>query len=251
MIGCIRKRNHLRFPEKTICVRDFSKYNPLYVNNELRQKDWSCVYNASDVNEAVNNLNTILNETFNKHAPFINKRIKGRPCPWLDKDTKAELNNRDKALRKVRRTKDKNDWKIYKTLRNHCNNLLRYAKSKFNKNLLVENRNNPEGFWKVIKKIFPKKASTNATSSGHSKKARVERFSEHYANVIHSIKSKFIHCRDFIWQVPAYILPRTLKSFQFTPVSEQSILKQLKSLKHVHFLEEHFTTTVISLSLSL
>lgn len=37
--------------------------------------------------------------------------------------------------------------------------------------------------------------------------------------------------RDFVWRVPAYILPGTLKSFHFTPVSEQSILKQLKQLK--------------------
>lgn len=45
MVGCIRKRNHLRFPSKTIRVRDYSKYNPIAVNNELRNATWAGVYN--------------------------------------------------------------------------------------------------------------------------------------------------------------------------------------------------------------
>ena len=58
----------------------------------------------------------------------MNKRVKGKPSPWLNKDTKAQMNNRDKALRKARRTKDENDWSIYKRLRNKCNNFLSMEK---------------------------------------------------------------------------------------------------------------------------
>lgn len=172
-----------------------------------------------------------LNETFTKHAPFINKRVKGRPCPWLDNNTKSELNNRDKALRKARRSKDDNDWQVYKTLRNHCNNLLRYAKSKYNRTLLNENRDNPRRFWKAIKNIFPTKHATNITSSKHNNGNRVTRFSEHFTKVITTLKTKFIHCCDFVWRTPKHILPRTLKSFRFVPVSEQFTLKQLRRLK--------------------
>ena len=98
--------------------------------------------------------------------------------------------NRDKALRKARRSKDENDWKVYKTLRNHCNNLLRYAKSKYNKDLLNKNRYSPRRFWKAIKNIFPTKHTTNTTFSKHNNETRVSRFSEHFAKIITNLERK-------------------------------------------------------------
>jgi hypothetical protein len=221
----------MKFSAKTIRARDFSKYNPTDVTNELRNANWSDIFSANDTTNAVLCFNTILNDTFTKHAPFINKRVKGRPCPWLDKDTKSHMNNRDKALRKARRSKNENDWNFYKTLRNHCNNLLRYAKSKYNKTLLNNNYDNPRRFWSAIKKIFPTKHTANPTASRYNNESRVKRFSEHFAKAVTSLKTKFIHCCNFMWQNPRHILPRTLKSFHFKPASKQSILKQLKKLK--------------------
>ena len=231
MIACVRKRNHMRFPAKTIRVRDYTNYNPESVKKELLQKDWSSVMNSVEINEAVNNFNSIVNETFTNHAPFINKRVKGKPSPWLDKGTKTQMNNRDKALRKARRTGDESDWNIYKKLRNQCNNFLRYAKSKFNKKLLEDNCKNSRKFWSAIKRIFPTKHSASPTSSADDNQNRVKRFSLHFANVISSLKNKFIRGCNFVWQPPRHILPRTLKSFQFVSVTERFVLNQLKCLK--------------------
>jgi hypothetical protein len=79
MVGCIRKRNHMKFPAKTIRVRDYTDYNPAVVKNELLNENWSGVINAVGINDAVSCFNTILNNTFTKHAPFINKRVKRKP----------------------------------------------------------------------------------------------------------------------------------------------------------------------------
>ena len=231
MVGCIRKRNHMRYAAKTIHVRDYSKYNPDEMNNELKIKNWNGVYGSVNVNRALKCFNETLDETFTKHAPFINKRVKGRSCPWLDNDTKSALNDRDKALRKARRTKATEDWNVYKRLRNGCNNLLRYAKSNFNKKLLDENSKNPTKFWKIIKNIFPTKLTPNSASSKSDDSSRANIFSKHYFNVIRTLKTKFIHCRDFVWYPPKNILPRSLKSFKFNPVSEIYILKLLKKLR--------------------
>ena len=51
------------------------------MNEEFKQVNWSPVLTAPDVNIAVDIFNTIVKDIFDKHAPIIEKRIKGRPCP--------------------------------------------------------------------------------------------------------------------------------------------------------------------------
>ena len=84
-------------------------------------------------------------------------------APGLSSEIRQQMNNRDKAMRKARKTNNKTDWHFYKTLRNRCTNSIREAKTNCNKNLLAKNSNNPSRFWKIIKEIIPVKCK-NATS---------------------------------------------------------------------------------------
>ena len=49
-------------------------------------------------------------EIFEKHAPPIEKRVKGRPCPWMNNELKTTLNRRDVLLRRARKTNEDADW---------------------------------------------------------------------------------------------------------------------------------------------
>ena len=84
------------------------------MKKELLQTNWSSIFNAIGINDAVKDFSSILNETFTNHSPFISKRVKRKPSSWLNKETKTQIYNRDKVLRKARRTKDVRDWNIYK-----------------------------------------------------------------------------------------------------------------------------------------
>ena len=53
------------------------------MNREFENVNWLPVIFAPDVNTAANIFNTIVRDIFDNHAPIINKRIKGRPCPWI------------------------------------------------------------------------------------------------------------------------------------------------------------------------
>jgi hypothetical protein len=44
---------------------------------------------------------------------------------------------------------------INRRSRNRVTNLLRYFKSKYNKELIDENSDNPGNFWKTVKQIMP------------------------------------------------------------------------------------------------
>ena len=50
---------------------------------------------------------------FETHASHVEKLVKGRLCPWLDIDTKKLMNRRDQTLRKARKSKSNDDWKLH------------------------------------------------------------------------------------------------------------------------------------------
>lgn len=81
MIVCTRKINHRKFAARTIRCRDYSKYNPETLKEQLQNADWSSVYNAANVNDSIMAFNEILETNVNKRAPIIENKIKGRPCP--------------------------------------------------------------------------------------------------------------------------------------------------------------------------
>ena len=58
------------------------------------------------------------------------------------------VNERDKVLRKSRKTKEATDIARYKYLRNRANNMLKHARNKYQRNVITENALNPANFWR-------------------------------------------------------------------------------------------------------
>ena len=90
---------------KNIHCRDYRNYDPLLMNRDIRQSRINEVEKIKNVNDAWNHIKNILLEIFQKHAQIINKRVRGKPCPWLTNDLKSKLNTRDNLLRKMRKSK--------------------------------------------------------------------------------------------------------------------------------------------------
>ena len=133
-------------------------------------------------------------------TPIVEKQIKGRQCPWLSADIKIAMNDRDKMLRKVRKTNKEYDWMIYKTLKNRCNNKIKYAKKRYHNELLHENVRNPKKFWKTIKDVFPSKEKPTMASVYSSQADRLTRansFCQFFSNVAANIKSKAMPLKEF------------------------------------------------------
>ena len=203
---------------------------------ELKEINWEPLYAYTDVNAAWCFIKDKLTTVFNRHAPFIEKRVKDRFSPWLSSEIRQQMNNRDKALRKARKTNKKTDLHFYKTLRNRCTNSIREAKTNCNKNLLAENSNNPSRFWKIIKEIIPIKCK-NATSrllfdEADSKKVSdpvkiSNTFCSFFTNVASTLKRNTLLLKDFIWCNPPKINETVSPKFIFQYVPRIFIEKSL------------------------
>ena len=161
MIGFIRKLRKEKIPPRTIRSRNYSNYDHATLKSDVRNYDWQPLYDMNNVNLMWLYMKNALLDIFEKHAPIVEKRVKGRFCPWLSTEIHQLMNDRDKSLKKARKSNAAYDWKAYRKLRNKCTYEIRTSKSNYSKNLLKENSTNPRKFWNVIKNIMPTKPKTH------------------------------------------------------------------------------------------
>ena len=231
MVICVRKQNNLKYKPQYKTCRDYSKYDHMKLVSELVSIDWEPVMKCVDVNNALNLFKNILTEAFDKHVPLKRKRVKGQPCPWIDEDVCPHMDQRDKLLRKARKSNSTTDWNLYRQMRNTCTNMLQTAKW-YHHNLLNENRLNPKIFWKAIKEIFPLKRKTTPPSTPSiSPTERASKFASYFSKVILSLKKSSFKLKNLVWKTPSILRQRTNLPFRFTYVSVVFVRKQLKALK--------------------
>ena len=200
--------------------------------NSIRDINWQPLYEFDDIDVATNYFTKCLKTVFDMNAPFKTKMVRGKPAPWLNKDFKRFIDNKNRLLRKARKTKNDDDWEQYRTARNKCNAKIKEAKRKHHRNLIEENTNNPRKFWDAFKQVFPSKSKISVGSPTKSEnKNLVNKFSTYYANIVSELKSKAISFSSYIWKFRDIKGIRTTQRFCFSNVSKTFIEKQLKSLK--------------------
>ena len=225
-----RKINTQRYPARVIICRDYSKYNPDLLTNYIRQTDWSYIYNSNDVNKSVEYLTIKLKNAFDKHAPVIEKHVRGKPCLWIDECLKRQMNKRDQLLRKARTNNDEVSWNEYRVQRNRCTRDVRKAKASYNQRMLNDNRLNPRKFWNTIKSIFPNKSKASSSRAENTKQ-RADNFVRYFSTVVSVLKKSVYPLIDFVWRYPMKSKLRTKSIFTFAYVSSVFVEKELRNLK--------------------
>ena len=150
MVERVRKLNYLRYESKTIHCKNYKDYDLKSLQKDVQEQSWVTYYSFKKPNSVWIYLNSILIHLFDRHAPQIEKKVNGCYCPWLIPRIKRLINERDIQLRKARRTNKEIDWSDYKRRKNACTNAIPSAKSRYHKELINENVNNPRQFWKNI-----------------------------------------------------------------------------------------------------
>ena len=101
--------------------------------SDLCRVDWDLLYKLENVNTTWKFISDNLRKNFKKHAPKIEKRVKGRLCPWTINEVADCLNKRDQLLCKEQKSGRQEYWKIYKKKRNGCTKMIQKAKGDYDK----------------------------------------------------------------------------------------------------------------------
>ena len=111
---------------------------------DLVHSQLSQVYQYTDSAEALEFWYKTFSSVYNKHAPFMTKRVRyTRKPPWLSKEIEEAMHQRDRLL-KARKHEE------FKKQRNKVTSLIRASKKKTYFQNLVASKNNSRSIWKAI-----------------------------------------------------------------------------------------------------
>ncbi len=123
----------------------YRNFNETAFNNDLARADWSRIYYADTVDNAWSVFKGIFLQVANKHAPFVNMKVKEDSPPYVNENLRSLCVDRDYFMHKAHKSKKAEDFNTAKQLRNLANNLLTSLKKKFFDDQINENRYNPKG----------------------------------------------------------------------------------------------------------
>ena len=230
LIGCIRKMNSLRYQPERITCRDFKNYDVNTINNELLNADWNKVYSCRSANTAYKQLKEILLDTLERHAPTVQKTVKGKPSPWLTEEVKRHMNTRDQLNRKAQKSNNPSDFRNYRKKKNFVTNEINRSKRNYFKTKLQEYHNKSDKLWQTIKKIFPVKMTTKSSTTSfkvgdkiiNDKISIAQGFCNFYSTIASKLKQISFPLVNFIWKFEKLSNPNTHVNFHFRPASEIS-----------------------------
>ena len=92
-----------------------------------------------DTDDILETWEKLFNDAVDTHCPWREKRVK-RPnqAPWMTKGILEQLRLRDTLLKSARKSKNPDDWELYKRARNELVNMIKTAKYKFYSNCFEE-----------------------------------------------------------------------------------------------------------------
>ena len=241
MVYCVRKLNWKKAPTQIKSFRNYANYNSDDFCNDLEGVNWNSVSNPNGRSGSVEALWADFKHKFvtvaDHHAPIIQKRVRGIDnCPWLNKNIKLNMRQRDYFLGKARKTNHSEDWSNYRCFRNRVTRDVKKAKADYNKRIIDESGGDHRSFWKTMKKILPgEKKSTspsirvNGTLSS-DKRCIASAFNTFFASaatrLVDSLRSSCVPS-----QRQSGLFTREYPPFKFQEVYEEVVLVQLRGLK--------------------
>ena len=131
--------------------RCFKSFDSEVFCNEVRKISWFDLYMCDDVTEAANYLINTLTCILDKMAPVKKIQVRKKYAPWLSKETKEIIRRRDEAQSKAARSREQDDFRLYKNLRNTVANRIKLEKKKWEKDKLDSATNDPGALWGNVK----------------------------------------------------------------------------------------------------
>ena len=237
-----------KFKNTPVWLRDYSKFNYDRFKVDAENASWEHVYGNDNlsVDEKTTVLSDIINQLFDKHAPFKKCYFSkfGRRPTWLTDDIRVLQAKRDCAYTawkdETSRVRKLQLHKTYKALRNLVNQRSRNSKFKVFNQEINSNIKNSKQFWKAASNF-----GVHNTKNKHSCTVDPTTLNTNFIsnnNAPCDDQAVNSQIEDILRDGPN--LPRT---FVFQQVPESDIKKLVKTLKYTAGGPDQITAKMIKL----
>ncbi len=138
-------------------VRSYSQNSKAMFGYELKQVDWTPLFQMEDVEEQYQFYSSMLQSLLDSHFPFKQVVRRENDKPWITEDFLRLLELRNKAWAR----KDKESYKFY---RNKADRQRDQLQKTYYKAKISQLQDQPKEWWKELNNIIGKKDSSNPWS---------------------------------------------------------------------------------------
>ena len=125
LIFAIRYSRSFKTSPRYIRKRSYKKFNQADFKAEIQRVSWLDVYLSDDVNQAVKLMSEKITTILDIMAPMKTVQVRTNYAPWLSQATKDLMSERDMLQERAAQSKNSEDWKQFKSLRNKINSRLK------------------------------------------------------------------------------------------------------------------------------
>ena len=150
----IKKKIRCESKYEYINARSYQHYiKKDYQSDIVHDPDWAMYHINEDVNVKWEIFEKIVEKHADIHCPTKKIRIRSNNPKWFSKELAEEIYHRDRLYKAAKKSKNKDDWEIYKRKKNEVKRLLNQAREEFVKEKLNQDKNDPKKFWHSINKL--------------------------------------------------------------------------------------------------
>ena len=220
-------------------VRSFKRYNKEKFRSEVAGIPWSVVESFDDLNDAVSAWNTLFIDVANRHAPIKKLRTKCAIKPWITKELKDVMAERDYAYKVAKRSGGKQEmWDNYRKLKNLTNRKIKAAEALYYKKL-IESAQGPKEMWRTLNSALGNEKVENLTfqlQEGEriisEPKAVASKFNKFFATIgCRIVKKLFFISKDAWKKYESAVQTDDENLCELQCVSSKVVSKILHSLK--------------------
>ena len=238
MIHVVRYAGSMKKNTRYVKKRMFKYFNEDGFRAEIKLISWwPVVYSCDDPNIAAENLSNQLTKALDRWAPVRKVQIIPKYRPWVIKESKTLMKQRDYAQELASSTSDPDDWRKFKNLRNTVVSRLRGEKNKWEKDQLNHLSNDSTNLWRNVKSWLGWKNSGPPTQLFINKiiskpKEIADSMNHFFISKVKNLQKKLPEKKNDPLKHLKKIMKKRKSTFKFMPVSQDEVKEIVSNLKN-------------------
>lgn len=214
-----------KYFQKQYAIRDFKHFDLSRFTADAVTAPWNNIYHMDNIDDKVTFFSEQVLALYDKHAPMKIVTAKNRPVPWMTSQIRNLIKKRDSARRKYNKTRDPEDYEVFRRKRNHTKQMIRNVKIKYIHGLFANCRNSSE-CWKAAKTLGV--GSSKLQSNSYELPMTADELNQHFIASGESQDIDRIHNSiQHYYSLPA----RVKEKFYFEYVHPETIVKAISSIR--------------------
>ena len=135
--------------------RSYRNYDRQAFQDRLAGRDWTDFFTLRDPDELWESMETKIMEEIDRMCPIKSFKVASISEPWITNEAIEAIKDKDRILRKAKRSGREEDWEEARRVRNRVGRDLEILRADFLKQQQQIHQDDPKKFWSTVATIIP------------------------------------------------------------------------------------------------